>query len=71
MQNRTSPLPLLNEHRAAEIFGVSVRTLQRMRVRGDGPRYVKIGKRVLYREEDLEAYIESCTRQSTSEQSVA
>lgn len=63
--------PLLNEDRGAEILGVSVRTLQRQRVRGDGPRYVKIGKRVLYREEDLQAYIESSTRQSTSEQSVA
>lgn len=63
--------PLLNEDRAAEILGVSVRTLQRQRVRGDGPRYVKIGKRVLYREEDLQAYIEGSTRQSTSEQAVA
>ncbi len=63
--------PLLNEDAAAEILGVSVRTLQRQRVRGDGPRYVKIGKRVLYREEDLQAYIESSIRQSTSAQSVA
>jgi predicted site-specific integrase-resolvase len=63
--------PLLNEDRAAEILGVSVRTLQRQRVRGDGPRYVKIGKRVLYREEDLAAFIEDSVRQSTSERSVA
>jgi predicted DNA-binding transcriptional regulator AlpA len=63
--------PLLNEHDVAQLLGVSVRTLQRQRVRGDGPRYVKLGKRVLYREQDIEAYVESRVRQSTSEAAFA
>lgn len=59
--------PLLNEHRAAEVLGVSVRTVQRWRVEGKGPVYAKLGKRVAYAEESLQDYIEKCSRQSTSE----
>ena len=38
----------LNENQAAEFLGVSARTLQAWRVRGGGPRYVKIGRSVRY-----------------------
>ena len=35
---------------------ISHRTLERWRWAGTGPRYVKVGGRVLYRLEDVEAY---------------
>ena len=58
--------PVLNEHRAAELLGLSVRTLQRFRVEGRGPRFLKLGKkRVAYSEADIAAWIENCRREST------
>jgi excisionase family DNA binding protein len=55
------------ERDAAERLGVSVRTLQKWRLQGDGPRFVKLGHAVRYDGQDLEAYIESSRRRSTSE----
>jgi hypothetical protein len=40
----------------ARRWGISPRTLERWRWYGTGPRYLKIGGRVLYRLEDIEAY---------------
>ena len=44
---------------AAEILGVSVRTLEDWRAKGKGPKYVRIGKMVRYEVGALESYIES------------
>ena len=35
---------------------IAIRTLDNWRWRGEGPKYLKIGGRVCYREEDIEAY---------------
>ena len=35
---------------------ITTRTLDNWRWRGEGPRYLKIGGRVVYRLEDIEAY---------------
>jgi len=60
--------PVLSEDQAAELLGLSVRTLQRFRVDGRGPRYLKLGrKRVAYSETDIAAWLERCGRESTSE----
>ena len=60
--------PVLSEDQAAELLGLSVRTLQRFRVDGRGPRYLKLGrKRVAYSESDLSAWLDQCRRESTSE----
>lgn len=48
---------VVNEVGAASITGISVSSLQKMRVRGDGPIYAKLGNRVRYRLSDLETYI--------------
>lgn len=42
-------------------------TIERRRARGDGPPFVKIGRLVRYRLEDIEAYERQQTRGSTSE----
>lgn len=52
---------------AAEYVGVSVPTLNRWRVQGDGPPYVKIGSRVRYRRADLDAWLSQRIVSSTSE----
>ena len=46
----------LNQIDLARRWKISHRTLERWRWAGTGPRYVKIGGRVLYRLEDVEAY---------------
>lgn len=63
--------PLLEEEAAAPLIGWSVSTLQKKRVAGDGPPYVKLGRSVRYRPEDLEAYVIEHTISSTSQQRAA
>jgi hypothetical protein len=61
---------LLTEVEAAKILTVSKRTAQKWRIRGVGPRFLKLsdGKGpVRYRRKDLEAFIEARLRRSTSD----
>lgn len=58
---------LVNEDSAANFLGASVRSLQQWRVRGCGPKFIKIGRLVRYSPDDLKEWIESRRRQSTSE----
>jgi predicted DNA-binding transcriptional regulator AlpA len=58
---------LLNQREASAALRVSERTLERNRLTGDGPPFVKIGRRVLYRQSDLDTWLASHTRHSTSE----
>jgi hypothetical protein len=61
----------LTSAEAAALLRVSKRTLERMRVEGTGPRYLKVGpgkrSRVLYREADILAWLEGLSYTSTSE----
>jgi len=51
---------LLKPSAAAEILGVSVGTLAVWRCTGRYPlRFIKIGKNVMYRQGDLDSFIES------------
>ncbi len=58
---------LINEEHASTILKVSTRTLQAWRVRGGGPMFVKVGRSVRYRLEDLETFVNENVHQSTSE----
>jgi hypothetical protein len=60
-------LDLRTQAEAAKALRLSERTLERMRLTGLGPAYVKAGRRVLYRQADLEAWIAAQIRVSTSE----
>ncbi len=63
---------LINEHEAAAFIGHSVRTLQKWRVTGGGPQFVKVSKRsIRYRRRDLIVWIEARLRAHTSEEGVA
>lgn len=46
----------LSQIQLARRWSVSPRTLERWRWSGQGPTYVKAGRRVVYRLEDIEAY---------------
>ncbi len=58
---------LLNQREASAFLRLSERTLERLRLTGGGPRFAKAGRRVVYRVEDLEAWITERLRHSTSE----
>ena len=62
----SSPV-LLDETKAARILGLSVKTLRRWRWAGKGPAFRKLGRAVRYASNDLEAFIASALRTSTSD----
>jgi predicted DNA-binding transcriptional regulator AlpA len=57
---------LLRTADAARRLGVSSSFLEKARVNGSGPSYVKIGRAVAYRDVDIDAWVASLVRQSTS-----
>ena len=58
---------LLNESQAADLLNIKVPTLRRWRWAGKGPRFLKIGGAVRYDRADLEGFIASARRTSTSD----
>jgi excisionase family DNA binding protein len=60
---------LLDPKQAARILGLSVRTLERHRIAGTGPRFARLGRLVRYRHSDLDQWVERNLRNSTSEMS--
>ncbi len=62
---------LLTEKQVAALLRVTVKALQAWRGRGGGPPFVKMGRCVRYRLEDLEAFVRAALRQSTSDRGPA
>ena len=54
-----------NQTELAARWTISPRTLERWRFTGEGPQFMKIGGRVAYRLEDVEAYEAEQSRQAT------
>jgi Helix-turn-helix domain len=46
---------------------IPTRTLERWRQTGEGPRFIRLGRQVRYRQSDLDAWLESRVRSSTSD----
>ena len=61
----------LNTREAADHLGLSTRTLDRYRVSGDGPVFLRFGGRVRYLREDLDAWARTRRRKSTSDDGTA
>jgi hypothetical protein len=64
-----APLPprLLRTTEAGLFLGLSGRTLEKHRLYGSGPVYRKIGGRVVYAVEDLQAWADRARQTSTAE----
>lgn len=52
---------------AAEYIRVSEKTLEKLRATGNGPRFSKLGRKVLYKTSDLEIFMDERTYKSTSQ----
>lgn len=57
----------LNQIELAARWNISHRTLERWRWTGEGPQFIKIGGRVVYRLEDVEAFEANQLRASTAD----
>lgn len=68
MAARLDPPPrYLRTPEAARFLGLSGRTLEKHRTYGTGPVYRKLGGRIVYALEDLQAWADRGTRLSTSD----
>ena len=61
----TNPIRHIDQDAVAERWCISPRTLERWRWTGQGPRFLKIGGRVVYRVEDIESFESEQLRTST------
>ena len=61
----------LTQPETAKLLRLSERTLERFRVSGFGPRFVKVGRRVLYRPADIETWTDQRTFSNTAEADTA
>ncbi len=64
---RAGELRYLDTKQAAAYVGLSVKTLEKLRVTGRGPRYAKAGRRVIYDRRDLDRWVAERKRGFTGE----
>ena len=70
-ENSTALSPLLTVTEAADYLRSGVSTLNKLRVYGGGPPFVKINTSVRYRRVDLDRFIEKQLQKSTADKSAA
>ena len=61
---------LLNQSQVSKFLGTTEKFLEARRVRGGGPPFVRVGRLVRYRPDDLENFIVANIRYSTKQESV-
>lgn len=57
----------IDTERLAELTGIAASTWSKRRLTGETPPFRKVGRRVLYLWSDVEAWLDGCVRQSTSD----
>jgi len=57
----------ITQDQLADLLGLSPRSLERWRVSGTGPAFVKAGRKPLYDIVDVDAWLSASRRKSTSE----
>lgn len=59
MHGSDTAVRLLNDKQVAALLGVSTATIRRWRLLSRGPKFLKLGAAVRYREDDLTRWLES------------
>jgi predicted DNA-binding transcriptional regulator AlpA len=67
MEKNTSQTQRLGSREAARYCGLGFSTMAKFRLSGGGPRYYKIGAKVLYDSADLEAWLALHRKAHTSQ----
>ena len=62
------PSPLMSSDIAASYLQCHPRTLAEWRIAGNGPKYVRVGRRAFYRQPDLDAWLEARVYHSTADE---
>jgi hypothetical protein len=57
--------PVMRPHELAKRWGFNVMSLANMRTQGRGPKFIKLGNKVLYPVAEIEAYEGSLLRQNS------
>lgn len=63
--------PLLDTTASSERLGVARQTMASWRLKGRGPQFIRLGRKVLYDPADLDAYVAANRHRSTSDRPVA
>lgn len=63
---QTSPDDMLNEQALCDWLGFTLAWARSCRLRGTGPKFIRIGTRVRYRRGDVQAWLDSQTYISTT-----
>ena len=50
---------VVDEHGAAARLGIAPATLRNIRSQGRGPKYSRVGRRIVYRVRDVESYLDA------------
>jgi hypothetical protein len=58
--------PLIPTPEAADLLGVQPNTLEKWRLTGEGPTFVRVGRNIRYRRQDLVDWIDGRRASSTS-----
>ena len=53
-----NPEAVLTERQVAAEYNIPIKSLQQYRYRGNGPRFLKLGRSVRYRRRDIQAWFE-------------
>jgi len=61
-----NPDPLLNTSEAGVYLHTAPRTLTNQRCTGDGPRFLRVKGKVLYRQSALDAYLNECEQRGAA-----
>lgn len=56
---------ILTTQEAAELLRLTPSALAQFRYRGGGPRYSKLGRRVVYRKSECISWLDKCMRERT------
>lgn len=67
MLKNTNRPSMITETEVATLLGLSRETLRRRRFKNEPPRFYKIGKRVLYDEQDIMNFMKSCLQEPVTE----
>lgn len=71
MENQVEVSQRLTTEAAATYVGLSSASLEKYRVTGNGPPFLKLGRRVVYDRRDLDDWLENHRRRSTSDPGTA
>ena len=58
MSHSTDSTEVVDEHGAAALLGIAPATLRNQRSQLRGPKYYKVGRRVVYKIADLSSYLD-------------